>query len=162
LKRGAGWPIAVASILVACVAANAWVVRLATNDPAFAVEENYYQRALHWDDELAQRRVNAALGWRLSTSVSRIVPDSGARLHVELRDSAGAPIPDALVRVRALHNARAGEPLAGQLVAEGGGSYGLRLPMRRPGLWELRFDVHRGAEHFTAGSRIEAVLTAPD
>jgi nitrogen fixation protein FixH len=155
VKRGSGWPLAVGVILGAGVAANAWVIHLARSDPSFAVEEDYYQRALRWDDELAQRRHNRELGWRLQPTLSPITADSGARLSVTLHDAAGRPIDGARVSVRAMHNARAGQPIDAELAGDGAGAYALRLDVRRPGLWELRFDVRHGSERFTAGERVD-------
>lgn len=159
--RGATWPIAMATMLGISVAANVWIIRIANADPAFAIEENYYERALRWDDELAQRARNDSLGWQLLPSLSALSSDSGAELRVSLRDASGAPVAADSVAVRALHNARAGAPLDATLTRRPDGDYVVRLPMRRPGLWELRFDVRRGADRFTARHRVEAWAAAP-
>lgn len=161
MRRGTRWPVAVGLILGTCVAANIWIIRLANADPSFAIEPNYYQKALHWDDELAQRERNRALAWQLTPSLSTISADSGAELRVALRDLTGAPLTDAAVTVHAMHNARAGEPLDAELRRTGSGDYVARLPMKRPGLWELRFDVRQGSDHFTARHRLEAWAGTP-
>ena len=161
MKRGTAWPVAVGVILGTCVAANLWLLRLASGDPSFAIEENYYQRALHWDDELAQRRHNAALGWQLSPALSPISANSGAELRLTLRDATGKPLEGAAVTVRALHNARAGEPLDAELQPRGAADFAARLPMRRPGLWELRFEVRRGTDRFTARQHVNARAASP-
>ena len=160
MKRGAGWPAAVVIILGVTVAANLWIIRVANNDPSFAVEEDYYQRGVHWDDELAQRRLNDSLGWRLQPSLSAIVAGRGAELRVVLRD-AGDTIGDASIVVRAVHVARANQPVQATLQAGRDGAYVAHLPMERAGLWELRFDVHRGADRFTATERLDARLAPP-
>jgi nitrogen fixation protein FixH len=156
-RRHFAWPVAITLVLAVFVGWNVWLIRVATRDPSFAVEEDYYQRALRWDDELAQRRRNDALGWRLLPSLSVIAPDSGAMLVVRLDDRA-RPVDGARVTVRALHIARSAEPLDAVLQASGPGLYQTRLALRRPGIWELRFDVTRAGERFTAGQRLEAVL----
>jgi nitrogen fixation protein FixH len=161
MKRGSAWPVAVGIILGTCVAANIWIIRLANADPSFAIEENYYQKALHWDDEMAQRERNAALGWQLDPTLSSISADSGAELRLTLRDAEGVPLEGAGVTVRAMHNARAGEPLDAVLEPHGGGGFSARLPMRRAGLWEVRFEVRRGAERFTARRRLDARSDSP-
>lgn len=162
MKRGAAWPIAVGVILGTCVAANIWIIHIANSDPSFAIEENYYQRAVHWDDEMAQQRRNQELGWRLLPSLSGIGRDSGgAELRVALRDAAVSPITGAAITVRAVHLARANQPLEATLLADAGGGYTAQLPIRRPGLWELRFEVRRGGERFTATERLDARLAQP-
>lgn len=162
MKRGSAWPIAVGVILGACVAANIWLIRIANADPSFAIEENYYQRAVHWDDEMAQQRRNTALGWHLLPSLSGIDRDSGgAELRVALRDAAVAPLAGAAITVRAVHLARASQPIDATLLADAAGGYSAVLPIRRAGLWELRFEVRRGSERFTAIERLDARFTQP-
>ena len=156
MKRGMAWPAAVAGVLGLTVAANVWLIRVANSDPSFAVEENYYQRGLHWDDEMAQRTRNASLGWHLLATLAPIEQGRGAELRVALRDSAIAPLSGASVVVHALHVARAGQPVEVTLRASAAGEYHALVPIERPGLWELRFDVHRGADRFTAIERLDS------
>src|SRR5688572_20826521 len=111
MKRGTSWPVAVAVILCLTIAGNIWLVRLANSDPSFAVEENYYERGVQWDAELAQRARNAELGWRLLATLSTVERGRGADLRVALSDSAIAPIAGATVVVRAVHVARANDPV---------------------------------------------------
>jgi len=161
MKRGMAWPIAVAGILGLTVAANVWLIRIATGDPSFAIEENYYQRGVHWDDEMAQRAHNAELGWRLLATLSPIERGRGADLHVALNDSAVAPIADASVVVWAVHVARANDPVEVTLHSSAPGQYVARVPIERAGLWELRIDVHRGADRFTSTERLDARSAHP-
>lgn len=156
MKRGMGWPIAIAAILGTTVVANVWVLYIANRDPSFAIEKDYYQKALRWDDEVAQQARNTALGWRLSSTLTPLAAD-GATLTVQLTDSAGARVEGATVTVAALHNARAGTVLDATLAPAAGGAYAVRLPMHRSGEWELRFQAVRGDQRFTAVQRLDAV-----
>jgi nitrogen fixation protein FixH len=155
MKRGASWPLAVTVILGLTVAANIWLIRIASNDPSFAIEENYYQRGVRWDEELAQRASNLALGWKLVATMSRVERGRGARLNIALTDSAVAPIAGASVVVTALHVARARDAMEITLSAHKPGEYEGFVPIERAGLWELRIDVHRGADRFTAIERLD-------
>ncbi|HEX6313521.1 MAG TPA: FixH family protein [Gemmatimonadaceae bacterium] len=156
MKRGMMWPVAVATILGLTVAANIWVIRIANADPSFAVEENYYERGVHWDDEMAQRSRNRELGWTLDASLTPIEAGRGAALSIALRDSVVGPIENASVVVRALHVARANSPVEVTLSPTGAGHYEAMVPLERAGLWELRFEVQRGADRFTATERLDA------
>ena len=156
MKRGWGWPVGVSAILVATMGLNVWVYRVANDDPSFAVEPDYYQKAVDWDSTLAQRRQNLVLGWHLSPRLEAFTPNGGALLQVTLTDASGAPIRDATVRVAAFFNARANDIIDSTLVRDSAG-YAVRLPVKRGGVWELQFDVRRGAQRFTATSRVEAV-----
>lgn len=161
MKRGMGWPLAITAILGLTVAANIWLIRVATHDPSFAVEEDYYQRGVHWDDELAQRARNSALGWRVDASASPIRHGYGSDLRIALNDAAISPIEGALVVVRAVHVARAGNPVDITLTPYAPGEYEARVPIERAGVWELHIDVHRGADRFTATERLDVRAAQP-
>lgn len=163
-SRGLGWPIGMAVILAITVSANLYVYHLANDDPSFAVEPDYYQKAVHWDDELAQRRHNAELGWRATTALTAAA-DGGAELRVRLTDSAGAPLAGATVRVEAFAIDRASQVATLTLAADtgsdagsdAGGAYAARLSVARRGRWELRLEAVRGAERFTSVERVESM-----
>lgn len=155
MKRGMMWPIAVAAILGTTVAGNFVVLYLANDDPSFAIEPDYYAKALRWDDEMAQERRNAELGWRLAPTLGPVT-GGGATLTVRLTDAAGAPLRGATLRVAALHLAHAAAIERATLVAGAGGEYTVRLPVAHDGQWELRFEATRGAERFTAVRRVDA------
>ncbi len=156
MKRGIGWPIGIVAILTATVGLNAWVYHVATDDPSLAILPDYYQKAVDWDSTLAQRRVNLALGWRLSPTLGAFTMRDGAPLQVALTDASGTPIPDATIRVAAFFNARADDIVDATLGRDSAG-YSGRLPVTHRGVWELQFDVTRGRQRFTSISRVEAV-----
>ena len=54
MKRGMWWPIGITTVLATTVAANLWVMRLANEDHSFAIEPDYYRKAIMWDSTLAQ------------------------------------------------------------------------------------------------------------
>jgi nitrogen fixation protein FixH len=160
MKRGTAWPLAVSTILALTVAGNIWLIRVATNDPSFAIEEDYYQRGVHWDTELAQRATNRALGWSV---VATLTPDGsgGGTLRIALADSLVAPIEGASVVVKAAHVGRARHTIDVSLAPAAPGEYQAQLPIERAGLWELRIDVHRGRDRFTATERLDVSLAQP-
>ena len=132
----------------------AYLFHVAGDPSALVVEPNYYQKGLHFDDEMAQQRRNAALGWSIQPSVTAL-PGGGAELQAALKDAAGRPLDGATVRVVATHNLLADHPDSALLAGRGNGEYDARLSLPRAGMWELRFQVMRGAESFTADERIE-------
>ena len=156
MRRGALWPIGIMTVLGLTVAANIWVYTVATGDPSFVIEPNYYAKAIAWDSTLAQAERNEKLGWRLAPALSAFSPTRGARLTVTLTDSAGAKIDNAVVTVAALYVARAATVVTDTLAADIDG-YSTNIDVQHSGRWELRFDVTRGTEHFTATSRVDAV-----
>jgi nitrogen fixation protein FixH len=127
--------------------ATVWV---ATTNPSYAVEDDYYQKALHWDQRRAQQRANDELGWSVTLAVSgpRTASDP-ASLELVLTDRDGRPVDGAAVSVEAFHNARADRILRAPLGGSGGGRYSSNLAMRRPGVWEFRITATRGETTFT-------------
>ncbi len=159
MKRGTGWPIGVVVILAATVGINIVMYRVANDDPSFAIEPDYYQKAVDWDSTMAQKRQNLALGWQLSPTLAAFTMHNGALLRITLRDASGAEIRDAKVKVAAFFNARANDVIDTTLARDSTG-YAVRLPVKHGGVWELQFDVMRGRQRFTSTSRVEAVPAA--
>ena len=156
--RGLAWPVGITAILGVTVAGNLWVARIAGSDPSVQVEPDYYRKAVEWDARVAQERRNAALGWTLEPTVA--AEHGVSRLAVRLTDRAGAPLAGATVTVSAFPVARSADVVTARLVADGDG-YAARVPVARTGIWELRFDVVRGAERFTSTRRVELAAAAP-
>ena len=101
--------IAIVGVLAAVViGANLILAYMAISDPSFAVEEDYYQKALKWDDKRAQDQRNTDLGWTIEFDLAkRRAPDGTLELHARLTDAGGDDIPDARITVETFHNARA-------------------------------------------------------
>ena len=155
MKRGGWWPLAITGVLAATVGANIWVMVIARDDPSFAIEPDYYRKALAWDTTMAQAEHNAALGWRLTPSLGPVARDGRALITARLTDSTGAIIRDALVRVSALPVARAMDVQEVTLVVDGQGDYAASVDARRAGQWELRFDAVVGDNRFTQVTRVD-------
>ncbi|MEP7345060.1 MAG: FixH family protein [Gemmatimonadaceae bacterium] len=158
MKRGMQWPLGIVAVLVISTLGQLWFAAIANRDQAFAVEDDYYNKAIHWDAELAQRQENGVLGWHIVPTLQLGRGDGEGALSIELRDSTGAGITGADVQVLAMHNARAARQLAAALAEVGDGTYRTLLPAQRAGEWELRFSVRRGTHRFTVSERIDAVL----
>ena len=156
MKPGAWWPIGITGVLATTVAANLWVMRIANDDPSFAIEPDYYQKAITWDSTLAQARQDSILGWRLTPRLEVVAATGKTRISATLTDSSGTPISGAVVKVSALPVARASEVHEATLAATGAGEYTGQLDAQRQGRWELRFEVRAGATRFTEVARVEA------
>jgi hypothetical protein len=160
VKPATLWPIAIVAVLALTVIGNVFVIVAANGRDAAVVEPDYYRKALAWDSTLAQRARDQDLGWRLDARLAPLGADGRARLEARLAGRDGAPIADARVHVVAVHNREARAPRTATLAPVAGG-YAAELPLARAGLWELRFDVRRGGERFTATLRREAMPGTP-
>ncbi len=158
MKRGWQWPVGVAAVLAIVVIADVTVAIVAARDEAFAVEPDFYQKALHFDDEMALRAESARLAWQLIPTLQLGRPGAPGAVSVILRDSAGLALTGARVQLLAMHNARASQPVTATLADRGDGRYDASLDARRPGEWELRFVVTRGADRFAVRDRLDVAL----
>ena len=152
-----GWPIGVVTILASTVVANVIVMRIANDDPSFAVEPDYYRKAVHFDSTMAQERENISLGWGIETRIDSIGDGRHTRVAIRLRDASSYPLPGARVAVMARFNARANDTLTALLTEESPGTYVTTLPIARPGEWDVRVDATHGSQRFSASSRVSAV-----
>jgi nitrogen fixation protein FixH len=143
VKSGIGWPIGVAVILGSTVVANIAVMRIANDDPSFAVEPNYYAKAVAFDSTMAQERRNLDLGWSVETSIDPLVTGQPTRVSVRLTARDTTPLAGAHVAVVARFNARANDTLVTVLQEEAAGVYAATLPIATPGQWEVRVDAAR-------------------
>ncbi|MCA9519737.1 MAG: FixH family protein [Myxococcales bacterium] len=156
-SRGLFWPIFLAGLLFASVGGNVVMMLIATGDPAFSVEENYYQKGLRWGETRAQETKNSELGWRLALQIRRLAGSVPPLVRVALTDREKKPIDDAKVHLVAFHNARAAKKLEAQLRFNSG-EYLAKLPIARAGLWEFRFVVEREGQRFTKTIRRKVSL----
>ncbi len=151
--RGWHWPWIIGALLVGTAAVQGVLIWAATHDPTFAVVPDYYRSAVAWDSTMARERANLALGWSARATIVR--ERTGADVIVRLSDSAQRPVRGARVRVTAIHNLAGGSPVEGAMAERADGAYDARLPLERPGLWELRVEAVRGADRFTASLRAD-------
>jgi len=142
-------PALVGLITVSTMIGAAALIYHAHADPSFAVETDYYDKAVHWDDSAAQERRNVELAWRL-----RISAEPSVGLELTIVDGVGLPIDGASVTVEAFHNARSADRVALAPMDCGGGVYRQAAEFSRPGIWEFRFVARRGADTFTAVRQI--------
>lgn len=153
MRRAQLWPLALTLVLALTVAGNLWVMRIASADASFAVEPDYYRKAVAWDSTLAQERRNRAFGWQVTSSVERFSSTRGGTLRVRVAGPDGAAIPDADVRVVAFAVARSARFVEAAVPVQGDG-YAAELPILQPGMWELRLDIRKGDAHVTATQRV--------
>ena len=154
MKRPNAWPVGITVLLVVFAAGNLMMMRVAADDPAFAIEPDYYRRAVGFDSTMEQERRSAALRWTAMTHLSR--GDGSGSVAVMLSDSAGKPVAGAKVKVDARFNARANDILKAELVERSPGTYVGPLAVGHAGEWEVRIEAVRGIDRFVASTRTQA------
>ena len=150
------WALVPVALLVSSVAGFSWMALVAVRDPNFALERDYYQKAIHWDQTQAQAATNQRLAYRVSIAPSIPLDLTGhARISMKLTDSSGRAITGAHVLADAFPNAFSDEISNLTLEEQGSGVYAVTLNAKRAGLWELRLSVENAGEHATAIARCE-------
>ena len=148
IKPGSMWPYIIGGALALHVVGSMVMVYFATSNDSYAVEPDYYQKALHWDDKRAQDRANTELGWVLDLVVEPAAAGQDPTLRVELTSADGEPVTNATVAVEAFSNVRRDDVLTAVLAATESG-YASTLPMHGDGRWEFRFHVTRDSDLYT-------------
>jgi len=156
MRSGKWWPLAIAGVLGVTVAANVFLLYAANDRNAAVVEPDYYRKAVAWDSTAAQSARSARLGWRVDAAILPLDRAGTGEVHVRVTRPDGAPVAGARVGCTAIHNLDAAQRPYAETVLDADGAGVIVLPLRRAGLWELRFGVTRGAERFTASLRREA------
>ncbi|HSL16658.1 MAG TPA: FixH family protein [Methylomirabilota bacterium] len=141
-------PLLIAGALALHVIGSLVMVWIATTDDSYAVEPDYYAKALAWDERRAQEELNAELGWRLEFTVEPAAPGADPTVRATLTGASGEPITGAQIEVEAFSNVRRDDILTAVLGPAPEG-YRAALPMRGNGRWEFRFSVTRNEDVFT-------------
>jgi nitrogen fixation protein FixH len=118
---------------------------IAVDDPGFALEPNYYDKAVHWDRAQAEAKSSRELGWQLVlTKPLLTAKDGSVELELGVTDRSGAAVSGASVALEAFPNAFASRVQQLSLHETAPGRYRASLRHGTAGLWELRFAVQRG------------------
>jgi nitrogen fixation protein FixH len=143
---GRFWAWLPALLLVSLLGTQLVVLQCVLADPGFALESDYYRKAVAWDEQRALQRQSQALGWQLRLETRAAA--AGTHVRLWLGDAPGAAVQGARVRVSAFANARAAQRHELELTESQPGWYEADLRADAHGLWELRVEATRGAQHF--------------
>ncbi|HKO90751.1 MAG TPA: FixH family protein [Polyangiaceae bacterium] len=154
------WAWAPGVLLAALLGTQLTVLHFVLDDPSFALEPDYYRKAVAWDRQRELERQSQALGWHAELAAQPALPAPpgsqpqpglparGLELRVQLRDAQQGPLGGAAVHVQAFANARAARVFEAPLLETAPGTYTAEIPSRLLGLWEFRLEATRGAERF--------------
>jgi len=149
------WPGMVVGLISISLCFAGVTAFVAISDPSFAVEPDYYDKALRWDEHRERAARNSELGWRVAVEVAG-VPDPLGRREVRLTalDAEGRPLVGASASVEMFHHARSSNRLGATLAESAPGVFSGALPIVREGIWEVRFEVRRDGEAFTGSAEV--------
>lgn len=143
------WVSVIVGLLSLQVLMCSVAIVLATTDESMAIEPNFGEKSLRWDEARAAKQASEALGWTASVDIPAASDFYGHRtVRVTLLDRAGQAVADANVRMTLFHHAHASRAQQVVLASDGGGVYSAEVEMRHQGLWEFRIVAQRGSEVF--------------
>lgn len=155
-NRWALFPVVLLGLLVAI---QAVLFSLSRTDPSFAVEPEYYQKAVAWDQEMAQRSVNATLGWRSSAQL--VARGNSANLYLTLEEPNGSPLTGATIQATVFPNSRALQRESVRPQETEPGLYTAVIPFGHQGEWEVRLTANRASQTYTQTLRILPTSISP-
>ena len=142
------WITAIVGLLSANVIASVGLAVVAATGKTQIIPE-YYDRAVHYDDEIDQAARNRVLGWRTCASIS------GASIVVDVRDKAGAVV-HGRVHVNGYQRAHADDKVDMALAADVDGVYrGSGRSLRR-GIYDLTIVVDDDDRRYIQQVAVEA------
>jgi len=151
------WPLAVVGMLSVSMTVCAITVIAAVSDPSYAIEDDYYQKAVDWDHARGLEIASEELGWHADAMLTT----SDGTLAVTLTDADGQPLGDAFVRALVFHHARRGNAQEFVLRSQGDGRYLATLNRPRDGQWQIRINATHGPDLFVRTLDIFSRREAP-
>lgn len=140
------WKLVPFAILVPTVIFAVWRIQIALDDPHFAVQEDYYEKGVHFDEELARRAASDALHW--SGDLLPGTRAEGGGVQLTLNDEAGVPIEGAVGTLRAFHNAYPAQAQEVSWRESAPGVYDAELVYDRSGIWRWQLVLTRGEQRW--------------
>lgn len=143
IASGKVWPMLVCAFIALDVVIVGVTIIAAHSDPSFAVEPDYYSKALHWDDAREEQERSNLTGWSadLAVAVDRLV-------EVRLTSSKGAPVEGAVVSAECFARLRAKDRSALTFTEVSPGVYRAALGAGQSGRWIFRVRAMREEECF--------------
>jgi len=135
------WPGFIVFLFVLGASVTLSMVWIARSDGGAQVVDNYYEKAVNWDETVSRRNAVERLGWKAFVSVERDADNRRLRLNVIDRD--GLPV-SGLAGVVRLHRPEIAGSLAEVILSEDPaipGSYRCAMPFGRNGLWDIEVEA---------------------
>ena len=155
------WPLFIVGLLSMSVVTVVITVVAARSDGGPQVIDDYYQKAVNWDETAALQAASDALGWQAELVIPLNPPQTTPRLvEVTLRDREGRPVAEAQGTIRAfrphLAEAVAEHPLTA--APETPGLYRQSLPIHQAGLWDFEIIATQDSLRFQTTIRKEVMF----
>ena len=155
-RAGLRWALVPVGLLLSSTLGVGWMAAIAVRDPNFALEHDYYQKAIHWDQTQAQAASDQRLAYQFSLPASVALDKRGqATLELKISDRGGQPVAGARVTAEAFANAFSDDISRLSFSERAPGVYTARITALHAGQWVFRVSLDNGLEHGTASLRCD-------
>ena len=119
------------------------VVVASQSDGGPAIVDDYYQKAISWDQEAKRRAQSDAYNWNIEIELSH--ESSTPLLTTTIRDANGNPVEgfQGSIRVMRPHKAQPVTMVPLNHSAKAAGTYTSYIPQLTRGLWDFQIDAHK-------------------
>lgn len=152
------WPAFIVVLFVAGIGGTFVMMWFAQRDGGPQVIDDYYRKAIEWDQTMAEQAAGEALGWQIEVSIQPPAPGQDLpSLSLLVSDSTGTPV-SGLAGVVRLLRPQLAEALFETALAElheSPGTYRQTVPINRPGLWDIQVEASRDQSRIRKTIRTE-------
>lgn len=151
------WPGLVVALLISSVGWSVGLMLYASSDGGAQVVENYYDRAVRFDEIRATEQAASQAGWRVQLQWPAA---AGESLGLRIIDADGDPVGGLQGSVELRRPELSGAQGRAQLVpvADQAGRYRVDLSPDRDGLWDVVVEANQGAQSYRIAVREEVSL----
>lgn len=153
VDRRSGWiPYTFFAMFGVIIAVNGTMIYFALST-APGVEDGAYERGVNYNDLLAERREQAALGWLVELRQGAFA-DNRSDLEVAVHGRDGAALPNARVLVQFRRPAQAAMDFTVELTDAGGGTFRETVDWPATGIWDAELTVVSGGRVHNSEQRL--------
>lgn len=137
------WPKAIVASFAVIFAVNGFFIYMAVSGFDGLVEDNYYEKGLHYNDALQQAK---RLGWKIELSFTDDLKTVAAnKAKVVIFDPKGEPVSGVKVRIALSRPATSKFDSKFELVPSGCAYHGtVSIPVS--GLWDMKVTAEKGTD----------------
>jgi len=145
------WVLGWIALVIIVLGVNVGFISLAFITSPGLVDQNYYENAQDYEENLVKyRTARAALGWTYQADFpAHPVINNKARYQVSVVDKAGLPLTAASVRANAYRPSDASADFETHFTEVGGGIYEAEIIYPLKGRWEITIDIEHEEKHFS-------------
>ncbi len=145
------WVLGWIALVIIVFGVNAAFISLAFITSPGLVDQNYYENAQNYEENLVKyRTARAALGWTYQTDFpGQPVIYNKALYRVSVVDRAGLPLTDASLRVNVYRPSDASADFDTHFSEIGAGIYEAEITYPLKGRWEITIDIEHEEKHFS-------------